>query len=656
MNERHEETGLIARIRALRREDPALFRARALLILTLVVLAIRLALGANPWTGGIAERVASGDNLRPIDYARTWGWWVAAGNATLAAILLLTSRRWLTRGDPPEVGDLAPPSDVPRRAFWLLVAAAVVTCAVIGHPRLSFSLWDDEVTTVERSLDGFYERDASGEIDFVEARWRDTVWFYNQPNNHVPFTIVARLTLAAWRAVAQPELRFVDELVFRLPAHLAGLASLALVAVFLRRIGYWLPGVCAAWLLALHPWMLRYTTEARGYAQMLALIPLTLTLWVRALHRGTWGRWLAFGACQFLLLYTYPGTLYFLVVLNAFTALALLHLHWGTPALWQQMPRWLLAGLAGAMAWLQLMLPNMMQLVEYLGKYDSDTPPRFLANVLASLWVGLGWKVGELGEHYAELMDMALAHPLAFRAGLAMTLLAVTAGFFRLLVAGGVRALIGLVLLLPAPISYWIAMARDDRVHEWYWLFAVPGLVALASLGLGWCFARIRPARLSTALSGALMVVALVSYAAWTQYPRQALLKGSIQPLRESVLMTRPTLDLFAPENQEVITASFERGPTYYDPLLIEISTMEEIRQLMREAERTGKALYVNLGKPEQAQLGYPDLFALMENPDVFEVVATLYGFEPRGHRIIYRYRGVPLRAPAAPPKRGSGS
>ena len=56
---------------------------------------------------------------------------------------------------------------------------------------------------------------------------------------------------------------------------------------------------------------------------MLALIPLTLTLLVRALHRGTWGRWLAYGASQFLLLYTYPGGLYLLLVLNAVTALAL---------------------------------------------------------------------------------------------------------------------------------------------------------------------------------------------------------------------------------------------------------------------------------------------------------------------------------------------
>jgi hypothetical protein len=611
-----------------------------LLIVTLVVLVLRLVAGENPWTGGIAERTATGDNLRGVDYARTYGWWAAAGNAIVAAVLLLTARRWLTRGDPVEVAELAPPTHVPRRAFWLLVAAAVVSCGVLGHPRLSFSLWDDEETTVKRAVDGYYARDESGKLTFVEARWRDTFWEYKMPNNHVPFSVLSRLTLAGWRAVAQPELRFVKEEVFRLPAYVAGLASLGLIAVFLRHIGFWLPGICAAWALALHPWMLRYTTEGRGYALMLALIPLTLTLWVGVLHRGTWGRWLAYGAAQFLLLYTYAGTLHFLLVVNAVTALVLWRLHRGTPALRQQVPRWLLVNLAGAMAWMQLMLPNIMQLLVYLETEIPDTPPRFLANVLGSLWVGLAWSVGSMGEFYPELKDVALAHPMAFRIGLAVTLSLLAAGLLRLLLAGGVRALLTLILLVPGPASFWIAAAREDRVHEWYYLFALPGLAALVALGLGWIFAWIRRPRLSNALTAALMAVTLAGYAAWTQMPRNALLSGSLQPLRESVLLTRGTLDPFAPENDGVITTSFERGPTYYDPLLIQIETVPELRKLMRRADRSGAVLYVNLGKPWAAKLAYPDLFALVEDTSTFEVFTKLYGFEPRGIRTIYRYRG----------------
>jgi hypothetical protein len=247
--------------------------------------------------------------------------------------------------------------------------------------------------------------------------------------------------------------------------------------------------------------------------------------------------------------------------------------------------------------------------------------------------------VGAEGRFYPELIDMALAHPIAFQAGLAATLLLLAAGLLRLLSAGGVRALLSLVLLLPGPLTYWMAMVRNDRVHEWYYLFALPGLVALVALGLGWVFVWVRRPGLRAALTAAAMVVALGSYAAWTGLPRSALRSGSLQPVRESVLLTRGTLDPFAPENQAIITTSFKRGPTYYDPLLIRIESMPEMRKLMRRADRTGATLYVNLGKPEQAGQAYPDLFALVEDPAVFEVVTTLYGFEPRGHRIIYRYR-----------------
>jgi hypothetical protein len=361
---------------------------------------------------------------------------------------------------------------------------------------------------------------------------------------------------------------------------------------------------------------------------------------VGVLHRGTWGRWLAYGAAQFLLLYTYAGTLYFLLVVNALTALVLWRLHRGTPALRQQVPRWLVVNLAGAMAWMQLMLPNIMQLLVYLETEIPDTPPRFLANVLGSLWVGLGWSVGSMGEFYPELKDMALAHPMAFRIGLAVTLSLLAAGLLRLLLAGGVRALLTLILLVPGPASFWIAAAREDRVHEWYYLFALPGLAALVTLGLGWVFAWIRRPRLSNALTAALMAVTLAGYTAWTQMPRNALLSGSLQPLRESVLLTRGTLDPFSPENDGIITTSFKRGPTYYDPLLIRIETVPELRKLMRRADRSGAVLYVNLGKPWATKQTYPDLFALVEDPSTFEVFTKLYGFEPRGIRTIYRYRG----------------
>ena len=87
-----------------------------------------------------------------------------------------------------------------------------LTTAVMAAPRLDFPFWEDERSTVRRAVDGEYTRNAEGDLVFHEVRWRRS-WLYTlgMPNNHVPFTLLGRLSLGAWRAVAQPELRFASE-------------------------------------------------------------------------------------------------------------------------------------------------------------------------------------------------------------------------------------------------------------------------------------------------------------------------------------------------------------------------------------------------------------------------------------------------------------
>jgi hypothetical protein len=57
--------------------------------------------------------------------------------------------------------------------------------------------------------------------------------------------------------------------------------------------------VLSAWLLAVHPWFLRYASEARGYSVLLLMVPVILLVWLRATRENRWRWWLAFGASQF---------------------------------------------------------------------------------------------------------------------------------------------------------------------------------------------------------------------------------------------------------------------------------------------------------------------------------------------------------------------
>ena len=275
--------------------DRRLRVARLLLWASLVGLTVHLIAGDKPWSGGIAERLAEGVPLRAIDYARTYRWWISLGSAGLVIGLLATLRRWIGSPRAAECPELAAP-DRGGRAVAAVAALAMLTAALMAAPRLDFSFWEDERRTVRFSVDGGYDRDREGDLVFREVRWRDA-WLYtlSRPNNHVPFSLLARLSLGAWRAVAQPELRFASEPAVRLPAFVFGIAAIGALAWCLWRVGLpWAAGF-AAIFLAIHPWHLRYTSEARGYSLLLLCMPLLLGAMVAVLHRGTWRRWIAFG-------------------------------------------------------------------------------------------------------------------------------------------------------------------------------------------------------------------------------------------------------------------------------------------------------------------------------------------------------------------------
>jgi hypothetical protein len=617
-----------------RERNPAAFRVRGVLALLLVLLLARLLFGDNPWEDGVAERVREGKNVRPVDYARTWGWWTSAAIAPVLAALYATVPRWLVPGGAVESSELAPPRAT--RLFVALTAGAMLLGAWLGLPRLSMSLFEDERYNVQWSIDGYYYRDGSGELRFHEPTWSDTLWHYKWPNNHVPHTILARLSVGAWRGLARQESRLVNEPALRLPAFVAGIASIGALALLLGRLGYPGAGVAAGWILAVHPWHLRYLSEARGYS--LALLLTSAACWglVRALHRGTWGRWALYGASQFLLLWTYPGALLFVVVLNLATASSLICLHRGTPAGRTQALRWALANLAGALLWIRVMAPNMAQFASYLGQEGQGRiDARVLQDAASYLLAGMQWGYRRPNPHFSELSDLAASSPVLVwtTAGLALAL--VVLGASRLVGAGGVRARMAGVFALPPLVlagSAWVLTQAD--MHPHYFLLGLPGGVALLVLGL-----ETGAEHLGRRAGALVMAAAVLAYAAFTHAPRRELRTRAIEPFRESVELCRPTLDPLAPENAQILTATYYMPPLYYDPLVHKVATARELRRLMQEAEASGRALFVNVGRPALARRRYPEVAELAES-DRFEEVAMLYGLSSRGHRQVFRYRG----------------
>jgi hypothetical protein len=329
-----------------------------------------------------------------------------------------------------------------------------------------------------------------------------------------------------------------------------------------------------------------------------------------------------------------------LAVANAALLFELWRRHRG--ALRDQGARWLVTSSAAAALFMLLMGANVLILLWHYEERHGHTNWRFIRDILSHLWVGTHFSFHHVPEHFAELADVARAAPVFFRTALGATGALCLLGAIRLTLHARAGASLLAVLLLPAPLLLLAAHLRDTMIHEWYVFYAVPSFAILLGAGLEGLFARLRSPRAVAAATAAVMLAYLGGYAWLSHGIRSSLRSVSIQPTREAVLLMRPTLDPFAEENRDILTVGWQRLPEYYDPNIREISSREELLMLLDEADRTGRQLYATYGRTNLARRRFPELIELVEREDLFEPVARLYGFEPRGMMRVYRYRGRP--------------
>ncbi len=612
-----------------------------------------LVLGPDPFGREFAERAAAGEPLRPRDFAGAYLFWMTLASSIAIVGLLATYGRWARPGRPAE----DPAFAAPPRPGWLFgagVALAMVGMAISAWPRLDDALWTDEKYMVVRSIAGQYEADEQGAIVFEDVSWGNTFFYYVKPNNHVPYSVTARVFWDVWRAITQPEDRRASETVVRMPAFLAGILGVGALAWLLWRLSLPGAGVLAAWVLALHPWYLRYASEVRGYAFMLALVPLVIVAALRVLERGSWPRWTVYGASQVLLLWTYPGTLFVLVVLN----LAVLARLWqmrggdvgeGAPPLLRFVMTELFAGLV----WLQLNLVNMMQFLEYAKSWTSPITMRWIRET--SLLMLLGTPEEPFREGFVSMAALAQSHPVALPLLVWISAAAFAVGVVLLLRLGPAARLAVAVLVLPGPMTVVFAAVRGDHLYEWYVIHALPGVVACLALGVAG-LARLVPAGAARHGALALLLVLYVSlYAVVSEPMRNALRTRDIQPTFAflEAFGWPPGRDPTAP--RPTLTGAVYGTMDYYDPAMRDVRTPAALRALMREADQGERPLYVSFNRPLLARKRVPETIALLEREDLFEPVGEFDGVFHKYRRHVFRYRTGSLDEPegadaAAPP------
>ncbi len=509
-----------------------------------------------------------------------------------------------------------------------------------GIQRLPQSLWDDEDSSLHRAVLGQYRRDETGDLKLKETTWKVALWNYWKPANHQLQTILSKASLQTWRAIARPTGLQFTEPVLRFPCLIAGILSIGSIALLLKRLGFARAGVLAAFVLAIHPWHVRYAIELRGYIFTLLFGPLMIYCLLQAIDSSRWRWWAGFAASEFALLYAYPGCLYMVVIANLCGAIALLLRHSTADERVRYFPRLIVASVIALMVYLQLMLPCVPQLLDYFKTERAlgELGLRWHRNMGAHLLAGIPWNNSDLPQAgYQELQWTADAQPVLFALMLATAVAFLIVGAVRIGWRHPAGWIVLLVLLLPGAMVYLVSRAGNHYLYEWYLFFSLSGFVAFFAVGVDRVaeVAR-RVHRYASPLAAGLVVIAFFGA---TRPQRQWLVRHSLQPMRESVLLTRPVLDPYDPRQQSIMTVSLTGVPWSYDPNIIVISNVEQLIRNLEEADRNAKTLYVNFANAWTASTSRPSLYAMIEDDRLFEKIASIQGFDPTLTAFVRRYK-----------------
>ena len=605
------------------------------------LLVVWLLIAPKPWV--VAQSIDG--KMDTMHYVRIYGSIAGAINVVLLAGLAAVCPWWVTRR-PLGAGSQLLGGNCPRpRWFWPLVIAAMVIALCYSVPRMGHGFWDDEELNVRTTLYGKFKlQKKTGKMEFKRFDWLETIFGYSRgPNSHTLFGIVSRACEEAWNSVVKPRGFPVVEWPFRVPALIFGIFAVAATAWLLKDFGLPGAGVVGAFLLAIHPWNIRYASEARGYSLLIFLVPTLFVFWRRAMITGQWKWWSLFAFTSFALIYCYPGVVFLLIVLNLIT-LGLIAFGGGlAEPRSAQAGRWICVNALAAILTLQLMLPLYPQAKQY---FDFVSSQGFVSgwawarNTVSFMIGGAPWtKSGEPWAGYPELLAFYMENRVLFVAVAFFSIAFILAGAISLLRRGWASATFVFVLAVCPLITFAVAYFRKFLLYENYVIYSLPGIVVCAASGIllvTSCFRKLPGGRI---IVPAMVSGILLSYMIYTGPVRRWIIQNPLQQIRESVVYCRGTLDPSNASQKTVRTASFCIPPYLYDAYMERFDSAGVFIAAMHRADQDGVPLLLNIGMPWAAREYSPQMWSLFTNRQLFEEPVHLRGFEPSLDRLVAKYK-----------------
>ena len=625
-----------------RRSDPTR-RWRIALGAIASALGICLLIAPKPWV--VAAQIHG--KMDTLDYVQIYGWIAGAINIALLGVLAALCPWWTRRGYQLSTlnSQRSTLNFQTPRWFWPLVGVAMVMTVFYSLPRMNHGFWDDEELNVRTTLYGkFKPNKKTGEMEFKRFDWLETVYGYSRgPNSHTLFSIVSRACEDAWNSIVRPHGFPVVEWPFRVPALVFGVLAVAAMAWLLKEFGLPEAGVAAAFLLAIHPWSIRYASEARGYSLLVFLVPVLFVFWRRAMVTGRWKWWGAFAAAEFSLIYCYPGAIFVLVVLNLITlALIATGRDCAEPRT-TQAGRWFCVNVLAAILALQLMLPLYPQAKQYFDFVSSQgfiSGWSWVRNTICFMIGGAPWtKSDEPWAGYPEWLARYIENPTLFVVAASFAIALILLGAAHLLRRGWASATFVLVMSVCPPITFVLAYFKKFLLYENYVIYSLPGVVVCAAAGLTVAASRAQRLPNGKVIVSATASFAVLGYFLYTNSFRQWIVQHPLQQIRESVIFCRGTLDPSSVGQKSVRTASFCIPPYLYDAHMERLDSAGAFIAALRRADEEGVPLLLNVGMPWAARQYSPQMWSLFANRELFEEPVHLRGFEPSLDRLVAKYK-----------------
>jgi 4-amino-4-deoxy-L-arabinose transferase-like glycosyltransferase len=431
----------------------------------------------------------------------------------------------------------------------------------------------------------------------------------------------------------------------RLPSLILGTAIVPLVFVLAGRIGNARAGLLAAALMALSPFAIWYSDEARAYATMMFLVALSTLALLRAVESGERRWWVIYALAACAAVWTHY-TAVFVIAAQA---------GWAMWAHRERLKELVIAGVAIAVGYLPW-LPGFLEQrrndvgIEIIGELFPLSFGRVFELPLVAL----------VGHPFLSLGDSPGPRGLLLAAFLAAIVLAAAVrspGVLRGL-APSLRSEAGLVALLAfaTPIGLLLYAAADSSLYIPRNLAAsVPAALVLIALLLDRLAAAISPRLAPVALAGFLAVLAIgtveivfdddqrrPAYREAAHYlddvalPMDAVVDTPLTPAGDS-RFRRTTLDLYFAREHRLYATGRDEGAAWRTGRAVYLVAPEELASPTRYVDRVlGDADRAPAGLVRRLRrFGGPDGRALLREettlPGIFPISVVRFAGEIEG-------------------------